>query len=171
MIPESYAKFVVLAHSGREALADTLGDIVGVDIVETLQDLLKEEYRQRDVYESYRYLLFGASGIGVKEHLEEHMAEEMGHVDLLQRYIVSLGKVPTTERMPIPVPQEYNLRSLMAMNLELERTAVEKYSIVISGLENLGNRNHVALINDLQTIVSQEQEHVHDLERWTKEVL
>jgi bacterioferritin (cytochrome b1) len=171
MMPESYGKFVVIANSGYESLVDTLGLITGFDIVATLQDLLMEEYLQRDVYESYRYLLFGASGIGVKDHLEEHMAQEMGHIDTLQRYIVSLGQVPTTERFPIPAPIQYNLNSLMLLNLELERKALEKYSIVVHGLEALNNKLHVALINDLETITSEEQEHCHDLERWIKDTL
>ncbi len=170
MMTESYGKFIVVANSGRKTLADTLGDIMAIDIVETLQDLLKEEYLQRDVYESYRYLLFGPQAIGVKEHLEEHMVEEMAHIDILQRYLVSLGQIPTTERHPIPVPITFNLRSLMELNLSLEQKALEKYSIVVKGLEALNNMAHVALLNDLQTITSQEQEHVHDLERWTKDL-
>lgn len=171
MIPESYGKFIVAANSGREVLSDTLGDINGNDIVNTLQDLYKDECRQQDVYENYRYLLFGPQGIGVMEHLEEHMKEEQSHRSLLQRYIVSLGHFPTVDRHLIPTLGEYNLKSLMQLNLKLELEAVEKYSIVVKGIEGLNNLIHVALLNDLQEITSQETEHMQDLERWLKETL
>lgn len=166
---DSLSKLVVLAETDSETMTELYGDLKMSDICNVLQDLLLEEYRQRDVYESYRYMLFGPSGIPVKEHLEEHMNEEMEHVDILQRYIVSLNEVPVTKRLEIPAPKKMDLEGLMELNLELENLAVSKYSAVTKALEKLNHPAHVALINDIQTIVSQEQEHVHDLERWLRE--
>ncbi len=167
----AYAKFIILANSGKKSLDETLGLITKGDIVGVLQELYKDECRQQEVYENYRYLLFGPAGIGVKEHLEEHMKEEQGHRDVLQRYIVSLNSVPTIDRHPIPIPNQMNLRGLMKLNLELEYSTVEKYSLVVKGLEKTDSAYHVALLNDLQTITSQETEHVQDLERWLRETL
>lgn len=170
MASESFGKFIVFANLGKEAKR-VVGDINSNDLIEVLQDLLKAEYLQRDIYESYRYLLFGAEGIAIKAHLEEHMVEEMVHIDTLQRYIVSLGGIPTLSREEIPTPNEYTLNSLLEMNLAKEKDAVEKYSIAIKAIENMNNILHAALLNDLEDIVSQEQEHVHDLERWLKWVM
>lgn len=167
----AYAKLIVIANSGVQILLDTLGAIVISDIVETLQDLYKDECRQQEVYENYRYLLLGPSGIGVKEHLEEHMKDEQKHRDILQRYLVSLNKIPTTDRHLIPTLEVYSLDSLMRLNLELETSTVEKYSIVVKGIEALNNPAHVALLNDLQNITSEETEHMQDLQRWLKEKL
>lgn len=172
MITEnSYAKFIIVANSGVDALVGTFGNIMISDIIDTLQDLYKDECRQQEVYENYRYLLFGPSGIGVKEHLEEHMKEEQSHRDILQRYLVSLDQIPTIDRHPIPVLMEYSLESLMKLNLDLETKTVEKYSTVVKGIEALNNPIHVALLNDLQEITSQESEHMMDLQRWLKEKL
>lgn len=163
----SHSKYIVAANSGREEMEEIFGRIDKDDLIETIQDLLLEEYLQRDVYENYRYLLFGPDGIGVKEHLEEHMLEEMEHIDILQRYLVSLGGIPSTDRKKIPVPEEYSLDGLMKLNLELENNAVEKYSLIINGLSEIPE--HIAIRIDLENILVQEQEHVHDLERWLKE--
>ncbi len=167
MASESFGKFIIFANLGKEA-KKVVGNVDANDLIAVLQDLLKAEYLQRDIYESYRYLLFGADGIAIKEHLEEHMVEEMSHIDTLQRYIVSLGGTPTLEREIIPTPTEYKLNSLLEMNLSKEKDAVEKYSIAIKAVENMNNILHAALINDLEDIVSQEQEHEHDLQRWLK---
>lgn len=166
----SIAKFIILASSGKESLEETLGRIVKGDIVGALQELLKKEYLQRDTYDSYRYLFFSPMGINIKDHLEEHLADEMSHIDTLQRYIVSLGEIPTLERYEIP-KCDTQLKALMEMNLGLETETVELYSAVIKGLESLDKSKHVALISDLEDIVVSEQEHCHDLERWLKEGL
>lgn len=162
------AKLILLGKHRKETVAEVLGDISHDDVVDALQDLLKQEYLQRDVYESFRYLLFSPAGIPVREHLEEHMGEEMGHIDTLQRYIVGYGSVPTLVRLPVRDLGEYNLKSIMQYNLELEKDAVRNYSLTIGALEKLGPE-FVALKNELENIVVQESEHVHDLERWLKE--
>lgn len=165
---ESFAKFIVLSNSGRKSLEETLGLVEQGDIVEVLQELLKLEYLQKDVYESYQYLLLGPEGISVAEHLDEHYDEETAHVRTLQRYLVSLGAIPTLERYEIPKPETNDLAGLMKLNYGLENDAVERYSVIAKGLENLNDSRHVALINDLQTIASEETEHSQDLGRWLR---
>lgn len=168
MMSESFGKFIVIAELGKKEAAAKKVVATAGDILEVLQDLLRDEYLQRDIYESYRYILFGADGISIMEHLEEHMAEEMKHADILQRYIVSLGGVPTIERHAIPMVEKGNLKGLLRLNLKHEKSAVQKYGIALRAIEAIGNILHAALINDLEDIVSQEQEHVHDIERWLK---
>ena len=166
---ESFAKFIVIANSGKKSLDETLGLINQGDIVAVLQELLKHEYLQKDVYETYQYLLLGPEGIAVSEHLDEHYDEETAHVRILQRYLVALNAIPTLERFPISKPDTNDLEGLMRLNHALEMEAVERYSIVAKGLEGLNDSKHVALINDLQTIASEETEHSQDLGRWLKE--
>jgi len=101
--------------------------------------------------------------------LDEHYDEETAHVRILQRYLVALNAIPTLERFPISKPDTNDLEGLMRLNHALEMEAVERYSIVAKGLEGLNDSKHVALINDLQTIASEETEHSQDLGRWLKE--
>lgn len=171
MMSESFGKFIIIAELGKKEASAKNVTANASDILEVLQDLYMDECKQQEVYENYRYLLLGPHGIGVKEHLEEHMNEEQSHKDVLQRYIVSMDHVPTINRHAIPIPDAYNLKSLIRLNLKLETEAVEKYSIAIKAVEEIGNVLHAALLNDLQDIVSQETGHMQDLARWLKEEL
>ena len=133
------------------------------EVLEILQDLLKKECLQRDLYQAYDYLLFGPEAVGVKEHLQEHQAEEMEHIGILQRYIVGMGGIPTIERLQIP-DIATNLTYIMAFDLEREQAAVSDYSSFIMALEN--NQEFVSLKVEIENILIQEQEHAHDLQRW-----
>jgi len=149
----------------KQAIAEFGGPGVP-EVVEVLQSLLQDEYLQRDVYEQYGYLIFGPEGIAVQEHLAEHMEEEMQHILTLQRYITGFGDTPTFDRLPIPVVPP-TLRDIMELDQALERQAVARYSAVISLLEAAGAQ-FIPLRVDLENIVSQEQEHLFDLDRWLK---
>jgi bacterioferritin (cytochrome b1) len=156
-----------------KALASIIGDMSSdVQVIMLLNKLLVTEYLQRDVYEQFSYLLFGPMGIQVREHLKAHMAEEMRHIETLQKYVISLGGEPTAERHPIPLPvmRPYSLRSILQLNLELETKAVSDYSEVILYLESLPDAaKHLPLKIELEDIVREEKEHTMDLERWLME--
>ena len=168
MMSESFGKFIVIAELGKKEAAAKKVVASNIDILVVLQDLLKDEYLQRDLYESHRYILFGVDGITVMEHFEEHLIEEMKHASILQRYIVSLGGTPTIERHVIPHIEKGNFKELLKINLKHERAAVEKYCIAIKVIEEMDNILHAALINDLEGIVSEESEHSQDIESWLK---
>jgi bacterioferritin len=136
------------------------------DVVACLNDLLLDEYLQRDLYESYAYLLFGPEAIAVQEHLQGHLDDEMDHIKILQRYIVTLGGLPTLDRKPITVIEPLEFYAILEKDLELEHTAVSKYSKAIADLE--GSTEFTALKIDLENILAQEMEHVHDLVLWLK---
>lgn len=161
-------KFIIIAELGKDEAKKYVGTASSKDIPEILQELLMDEYLQQALYQNYKYLLFGADGISLMEHLEEHLKDEMRHADILQRYIVSLNHVPTTERHVIPNVEKGNIKELLALNLKHEKAAVNKYSVAIKVIEEMNNVLHAALLNDLEDIASDEQEHTHDLERWLK---
>lgn len=153
--PASYRKAVAALESCNKE-----------SVCEMLQSLLQDEYLQRDVYEQYSYLLFGPSGIPVQEHLKEHLEEEMAHIETLQRYLTAFGEVPSVERKPIPVVPA-TLKDIMELDQRLEKAAVERYSEAIKMLESC-DAEFIPLRVDLEDIVSQEQEHLMDLDRWLK---
>lgn len=134
-------------------------------IVEMLNHLLLKEYLQRDVYEQYSYLIMGPEAISVREHLKEHMEEEMAHIETMQKYVVSYGGHPVMDRLPLPSARSTSLIDVMRLDLELEVEAVKLYTDAISTLERLPS-DYIPLRVDLETIVSQEQEHMMDLQRW-----
>jgi bacterioferritin (cytochrome b1) len=136
-----------------------------IDVAGMLTPLLLSEYQQRDLYEHYSYLLFGPEGIAVQDHLREHMNDEMSHIETLQRYMVSYGCQMPTQRLPVPTAANVSLSTILAKDLEHEKSAVANYATAVRALEEAGDE-FIALRVDLENILSQEQEHVHDLERW-----
>jgi len=143
-------------------------------IVEMLQGLLLDEYLQRDVYEAYQYSLFGVAVPGIQEHLKAHMEEEMGHIIILQRYLMELGGEVLLERHPVP-PIEASMDAILKKDLELEYQAVTHYAQTIGFLDGLecaegdelcDKLRFTALRVDLENILVEEQEHVHDLIQW-----
>ena len=132
-------------------------------IVKLLEDLLLREYLQRDVYETYSYWLFGLSAPGIQKHLEEHMEEEMKHIETLQRYLMYYKGQPLIKRTKIP-EIETDIIEILQYDLALEVEAVENYTEAIEYLSQ--DREYTSLKVDLENILAQEQEHVHDLYQW-----
>lgn len=134
-------------------------------IVALLENLLLEEYLQRDVYETYSYYLFGLCSPQIQEHLIEHRAEEDKHIATLQRYLVSLGAEPLLKRKQLP-EIDPPIENILAYDLKLEESAIKNYSEAIKYLDQLDTTQFKALQLDLENILVEEQEHVHDIERW-----
>lgn len=143
-------------------------------VVELLQHLLLDEYLQRDVYEAYYYELLGTAAPGIQDEIKEHLDEEMEHILILQRYLMELGGNPPRNRHPIP-KVEPNMGAILKKDLELEYKAVAHYAQAIGFLDGLecaegeemcDKQRFTALRVDLENILVQEQEHVHDLIQW-----
>lgn len=133
-------------------------------IIKLLNELLLREYLQRDVYETYGYWLFGYSSSPLQSHLKNHMMEEMEHIEILQRYLMHLGAQPLVERIEIPQIKNPSLRKILEFDLELEDDAVSRYTNAIEFLED--KKEYTSLRVDIENILVQEQEHVHDLYQW-----
>lgn len=156
-----------VAGAGNTDLAHRILIAAGLDVVEMLQDLLMREYEQRDLYESYDYLMLGPEAIAIQEHLQEHLDQEMEHIRVLHRYLTHVNVRPTLERLPVPNITPLSLQGILSKDLELEKAAVEKYTSAIHRLEELPEWTSLRV--DLENILSEEQEHVHDIERWLKD--
>lgn len=134
-------------------------------IIELLNKLLLTEFLQRDVYETYSYYLFGLCSSGLQEHLEEHRKQEDEHIRVLQRYLMGLGAEPLLKRTSIP-SIDPPITNILMKDLELEREALKYYSDAVVLLEQSKSSEYIALRVDLENILVQEQEHVHDLMQW-----
>jgi len=142
------------------------GEITKENIVTLLNTLIQKEHFQRDFYEWCHYMLPGPCGAALQDHVEEHMKDEMDHTKYLQRHIIHFGGIPILERLPVP-KVESTLKAMLEKNLEMEKEAVQNYTDTISLLEPL--KEFTALRVDIETVLSDEMEHVQDLERWLKE--
>ena len=137
------------------------------EVISLLNDLLGYEYLQRDIYETYSYYLFGLCSPSLQKHLEEHRKEEDEHIRILQRYLMGYHADPLLSRLKIP-EIEPPISNILKKDLELEKDAVSRYSEAISMLEDSESGDYTALRGDLENLLVQEQEHVHDLTQWLR---
>lgn len=160
MTTESFGKFIVISELGKkEAFKYVKAN--ASDVLNVLQSLLKDEYFQRDLYENYLYLLSTADNIQIFDHFKEHIADEMEHALILQKYITLLDGKPTTERHQIPTIS--TIDDLIITNIKYEDAAVNNYNIAIKAISEIDCIIHASLISDLLLILSKEIEHSKDL--------
>lgn len=130
-------------------------------IVGLLQIALLGEYQQWDLYTSYASRLKGESRNAISDEFKAHAEEELGHIEMLQRYIVSMGEIPTTHRRPVlDMPKDATVQDIVEMQLSFEKDAVALYQKIL----NLLDDDRMPLSVDLEAIMALEMEHVHDLE-------
>jgi len=102
-------------------------------VVEILNNLLMKEYLQRDIAINYYYLFDDSQ----KDYLSAHFESEKARIAYLQNVIISLGGVPTTQRLTIPPINPTAPESVMALNVEFEKQAVTEYLAAAKSLEGL----------------------------------
>lgn len=125
-----------------------------------LQMALVGEYQQWDLYVAYASRLKGMARSGVADEFKDHAKEELEHIELLQRYLVSIGVNPTLQRKPLPeLSAEATMKDIVDLQLKFERDAVALYKKILAILPD-----NEPLKLDIETILTKEQEHVHDLE-------
>jgi bacterioferritin len=136
-----------------------IGKVAQDEIVPFLQEALRGEYQQWDLYYAYKSVLMGTTRDSIAEHFAEHADDEAKHIELLQRHIVSFGEEPTLERHPIPKLEDMTVTDIIALQLSFEEKAVAFYEKILQVLDD----ENSALRIDIENVLSQEQEHAHDL--------
>ena len=133
--------------------------VTSASVLPMLQEALKTEYQQWDMYYTYKDRLRGACRDSVADHFEEHAKDEADHIETLQRHIQAMGAEPTLDRLSIPKLEKVELRPILLLQIKFEEQAVAHYKML---LDTLGEENS-ALRIDIENIMTQEQEHAHDL--------
>lgn len=139
---------------------DSLIMEIGREVLPLLQEALKAEFQQWDLYYAYKSQLKGLSRDPIEEHFADHAEEEAAHIEVLQRFIVGMGEIPTTERRPIPTLKDNNIREIIALQLKFETEAVGMYKLILSKLD----KESEPLRIEIEDILAQETEHMHDLQ-------
>ena len=130
-----------------------------------LQMALVGEYQQWDLYTAYASRLKGTEREPVADHFKEHASDELGHIELLQRYLVALGQNPTLQRKPLPeMSDDATIEEIVRLQLQYEQDAVGLYKKILNFLPD-----NEPLKLDIEQVITKEQEHVHDLELLLKE--
>ncbi len=127
-------------------------------LINALNDDLAREYQAIIAYTVYSNVLSGAQWMSIAAELKLHAAEELQHAMIIADQIDYLGGMPTA------TPKEVKLsdkpEEMLRFDLDNETETIRNYRERVKQAETLG---HYALAEQLRKIISQEQEHQHDL--------
>lgn len=128
------------------------------ELVTALNEDLAREYQAIIAYTVYSNVLKGAQWMSIAAELKKHAAEELQHALIIADQIDYLGGMPTAT--PKPVKLSEKPEDMIRFDLDNETVTIKNYRQRVKQAEALG---HYALADQLRTIISQEQEHQHDL--------
>jgi bacterioferritin len=128
------------------------------DLINALNEDLAREYQAIIAYTVYSNVLKGAQWMNIAGELKKHAAEELQHALIIADQIDYLGGMPTAT--PKPVKLSEKPEAMLRFDLDNETETIKNYRERVRQAEVLG---HYALAEQLRTIISQEQEHQHDL--------
>ncbi len=127
-------------------------------LIKDLNEDLAREYQAIIAYTVYSNVLKGAQWMNIASELKMHAAEELQHALIIADQIDYLGGMPTAT--PKPVKLSEKAEEMIRFDLDNETETILNYRRRVRQAESLG---HYALAEQLRTIISQEQEHQHDL--------
>jgi len=128
------------------------------ELIDALNEDLAREYQAIIAYTVYSNVLSGAQWMNIAAELKLHAGEELQHAMILADQIDYLGGMPTAT--PKPVKLSKKAEEMLRFDLDNETETILNYRRRVKQAEALG---HYALAEQLRQIISQEQNHQHDL--------
>jgi bacterioferritin len=128
------------------------------ELINALNEDLAREYQAIIAYTVYSNVLKGAQWMNIAAELRKHAAEELQHALIIADQVDYLGGMPTAK--PREVKLSDKPEEMLRFDLDNETETIRNYRERVRQAEALG---HYALAEQLRTIISQEQEHQHDL--------
>ena len=128
------------------------------ELIAGLQEDLSREYQAIIAYTVYSNVLKGAQWMNIAAELTKHAAQELQHALIIADQIDYLGAMPNAN--PKPVKLSEKPEEMLRFDLDNETETIRAYRKRVKQAEALG---HYALAEQVRTIISQEQEHQHDL--------
>ena len=128
------------------------------NLIDALNEDLAREYQAIIAYTVYSNVISGAQWMNIAGELRKHAGEELAHAMIIADQIDYLGGMPTA--IPKPVKTSKKPEDMLRFDLDNETETIRNYRQRVQQAEALG---HYALAEQLRQIISQEQEHQHDL--------
>jgi len=128
------------------------------ELIKDLNEDLAREYQAIIAYTIYSNVLKGAQWMSIAAELKLHAAQELQHALIIADQIDYLGGMPTNT--PKPVKLSEKPEDMIRFDLDNETETIKNYRRRVKQAEAVG---HFALAEQLRTIITQEQEHQHDL--------
>jgi len=128
------------------------------ELIQGLQEDLSREYQAIIAYTVYSNVLKGAQWMNIAGELKKHAHEELQHALIIADQIDYLGEMPNAT--PKEVKLSEKAEDMLRFDLNNETETIKSYRKRVRQAEALG---HYALAEQIRQIISQEQEHQHDL--------
>src|SRR5512133_1279885 len=142
----------------RSHMSDQNNEKALQDLIKALNEDLAREYQAIIAYTVYSNVLKGAKWMSIAAELKKHAAEELQHALIIADQVDYLGGMPTAT--PKQVKLSDKPEDMLRFDLDNETETIKSYRDRVKQAEVLG---HYALAEQLRKIISQEQEHQHDL--------
>ena len=127
-------------------------------LAELLNEDLSREYQAIMAYVVYSNVLKGAQWMNIAGELRKHAGEELQHALTIADQLDYLGAVPNAS--PKAVKLSEKAEEMLRFDLDNETVTIKEYRKRVRQAEAVG---HYALAEQIRQIISQEQEHQHDL--------
>ena len=128
------------------------------ELIQGLQEDLSREYQAIIAYTVYSNVLKGAQWMNIAGELKKHANEELQHALIISDQLDYLGAMPNST--PKEVKLSEKPEEMLRFDLNNETETIKAYRKRVRQSEALG---HYALAEQVRKIISQEQEHQHDL--------
>lgn len=128
------------------------------ELIDALNEDLAREYQAIIAYTVYSNVLSGAQWMNIAAELKKHAGEELSHAMIIADQIDYLGGMPTAT--PKTVKLSEKAEDMLRFDLDNETDTIRNYRTRVKQAEAVG---HYALAEQLRRIITQEQEHQHDL--------
>lgn len=128
------------------------------ELIQGLQEDLSREYQAIISYVVYSQALKGAQWMSIAAQLEQHAQEELQHALTISDQIDYLGGMPNGT--PEAVKLSDKAEDMLRFDLENETRTIKAYRQRVRQAEALG---HYALAEQIRQIITEEQDHQHDL--------
>lgn len=128
------------------------------ELIDGLQEDLSREYQAIIAYTVYSNALKGAQWMSIAGELKKHAAEELQHALIIADQLDYLGAMPNAA--PKSVKLSEKPEEMLRFDLDNETETIKSYRRRVKQAEAVG---HYALAEKIRQIISQEQEHQHDL--------
>jgi bacterioferritin len=128
------------------------------ELIDALNEDLAREYQAIIAYVVYSNVLTGAQWMHIAGELQKHAAQELQHALIIADQIDYLGGMPTGT--PKAVKLSKKPEEIVRFDLDNETETIRNYRKRVKQAEALG---HYALAELLRQIISEEQDHQHDL--------
>jgi bacterioferritin len=128
------------------------------ELIDALNEDLAREYQAIIAYTVYSNVISGAKWMNIAAELKLHAAEELQHAMIIADQIDYLGGMPTATPKPVKISDK--AEDMIRFDLDNETETIRNYRMRVKQAEALG---HYALSEKLREIITQEQNHQHDL--------